>query len=119
MRIEVAKRTLRKLTPDQLRRLDAWIHDQLIVFNEKIGMGASSQKRAKTTERYLGNKTYRLEEVRCGKKNCHCAEGRLHGPYWYAYWTEGGRTRSQYVGKKLPKGVRRRGSRHKVSDNLR
>jgi len=34
--------------------------------------------------------------VRCGKPNCtHCP----HGPYWYAYWTEGGRRRSRYVGK--------------------
>ena len=107
MRIEIAKRTLRKLTPEQLRRLDAWIHDRLIVFDEKIGMGVSRRKRNNTTEQRLRNKTYRLEEVSCGKKSCHCAEGKLHGPYWYAYWTEGGRTRSQYIGKKLPRGVRR------------
>ena len=25
-----------------------------------------------------------------------------HGPYWYAYWKEDGRTRSQYIGKELP-----------------
>jgi hypothetical protein len=34
--------------------------------------------------------------VRCGKANCtRCP----HGPYWYAYWMEGGRRRSRYVGK--------------------
>ena len=34
--------------------------------------------------------------VRCGKDNCtRCP----HGPYWYAYWSEGGRRRSRYVGK--------------------
>lgn len=50
----------------------------------------------------LGQKTYRLERVRCGRKKCKCVSGELHGPYWYVYWTEGGRTRSQYVGKRLP-----------------
>lgn len=107
MRIELAKRTLRKLTPNQLRQLDAWIHDQLVGFDEKIGRGVSGRERDITTEPRLGNKTYRLEGVRCGKKNCHCAEGELHGPYWYAYWSEDGRTKSQYVGKKLPHGVRK------------
>jgi len=38
----------------------------------------------------------RAQSVRCGKPNCtRCP----HGPYWYAYWTEGGRRRSRYVGK--------------------
>lgn len=39
--------------------------------------------------------SYRREEVRCGKSNCtRCP----HGPYWYAYWREGGRLRSKYLG---------------------
>ncbi len=47
--------------------------------------------------------TYRQEYVRCGKARCkRCREGHGHGPYWYAYWSEGGRTRSRYVGKTLP-----------------
>jgi len=33
--------------------------------------------------------------VRCGKAGCTAAPR----PYWYAYWTEGGRRRSRYVGK--------------------
>ncbi len=41
--------------------------------------------------------TYRLEKVSCGK-NC---KGCPHGPYWYAYWREGGKTRSKYIGKNL------------------
>ena len=44
-----------------------------------------------------GSVTYRLELVSCGK-NC---KGCPHGPYWYGYWREGGRTRSKYIGKKL------------------
>ena len=41
--------------------------------------------------------TYQLELVQCGKRKCR----KWHGPYWYAYWTAGGRTRSLYIGKKL------------------
>lgn len=45
---------------------------------------------------------YRLEKVRCGKPNCRCAGGKLHGPYWYLYRRKGGRLASKYVGKRLP-----------------
>jgi hypothetical protein len=46
-----------------------------------------------------GRVTFRQEMVKCGKEGCtRCP----HGPYWYAYWREGGRTRSRYVGKTLP-----------------
>src|ERR1041384_3028655 len=39
--------------------------------------------------------TYERKAVLCGKKGCN----KLHGPYWYAYWTAGGRVRSVYIGK--------------------
>jgi hypothetical protein len=35
--------------------------------------------------------------VRCGRPDCHCAHGQLHGPYHYRLWREGGRLRKQYV----------------------
>lgn len=42
---------------------------------------------------------YRQQSVRCGKPSCtRCP----HGPYWYAYWREGGKVRTRYVGKALP-----------------
>jgi hypothetical protein len=34
---------------------------------------------------------------RCGKANCHCAEGEKHGPVFYLTRNEGGRTRNIYV----------------------
>jgi hypothetical protein len=46
---------------------------------------------------------YRRQQVRCGKRCDACP----HGPYWYAYWTEDGRQRSQYIGRMLPADVRR------------
>ncbi len=43
--------------------------------------------------------TYRQEFVRCGKTGCTTCP---HGPYWYGYWKQDGRTRSQYIGRHLP-----------------
>ncbi|MCT7955716.1 hypothetical protein [Laspinema palackyanum] len=43
------------------------------------------------------SKGYRRQElVRCGKATCKSCP---HGPYWYEYWSEGGKRRSKYVGK--------------------
>lgn len=43
--------------------------------------------------------TYELRPVLCGKPGCV----RHHGPYWYAYWSQGGRVRSVYIGKTFRK----------------
>ncbi len=60
---------------------------------------SASPQRAITAEQQFGSLTFRYETVRCGKQNCtRCP----HGPYWYVYWKEGGRTRSRYVGRSLP-----------------
>ncbi len=34
---------------------------------------------------------------RCGKPNCRCASGELHGAYFYRFWREKGKLRKQYV----------------------
>src|SRR5437588_6856654 len=50
--------------------------------------------------------TYRKQYTRCGKERCRkCKEGDGHGPYWYAYWSEKGRTISKYIGIHLPPGI--------------
>jgi predicted ATPase/DNA-binding SARP family transcriptional activator len=48
--------------------------------------------------------TYSQQYRRCGKPSCPlcAAGGRGHGPYWYAYWREEGRTRTRYLGKQPP-----------------
>ncbi len=48
-------------------------------------------------EKKSGAMTYRLEKVSCGK-GC---KGCPHGPYWYGYWKEDGKTKSKYIGKRL------------------
>jgi hypothetical protein len=35
--------------------------------------------------------------VRCGRQNCCCTHGKLHGPFFYRFWREGGKLRKQYV----------------------
>jgi hypothetical protein len=100
------KRAAEALTRKQLLQLDAWLHE-LLSATEAKELNGNKAKRHVLKRHAVVNKTYQLESVRCGKKNCHCAVGKLHGPYWYAYWTEGGRTRSQYIGKKLPHGVKK------------
>jgi hypothetical protein len=73
---------VRSLSDPELRRLVILAQDLL----ERRGAGRVPD----------GAKiTYRREEVRCGKANCtRCP----HGPYWYAYWREGGKLRSRYLG---------------------
>jgi hypothetical protein len=43
------------------------------------------------------NATIKRQYVKCGKPHCQ----KKHGPYLYAYWKEGNKTKSGYVGKKL------------------
>jgi hypothetical protein len=35
--------------------------------------------------------------IRCGRPNCKCAKGELHGPYYYRFWREHGRQHKAYV----------------------
>lgn len=102
MKLRGIKQAISFLSPNERAKLDTWLHTLLEAKgSKKVALGTSKECRAQPAHR-AANKTYRLEYVRCSKRNCKCAAGQLHGPYWYAYWSEGGRTRSQYVGKTLP-----------------
>ena len=48
-----------------------------------------------TSRKFVHN--IRQQYVKCGKPQCQ----KKHGPYLYAYWKEGNKTKSRYVGKKL------------------
>lgn len=46
---------------------------------------------------------YRQEFIKCNNPRCKkCSEGGSHGPYWYRFWWEDGKTRKEYIGKNLP-----------------
>ena len=37
---------------------------------------------------------------RCGRANCRCTQGELHGPYYYRFYRENGRLKKQYLSTK-------------------
>jgi Family of unknown function (DUF6788) len=87
------------LTYLELVKLDEVIHrllDSRMVTEAEI---RECSDREVVERKQVGRITYQLERVRCGKPTCKCLKGNLHGPYWYGYWLEGGRTKSMYVGK--------------------
>jgi hypothetical protein len=45
--------------------------------------------------------------VICGKLGCRCQRGQKHGPLFYLYWKEQGRSRSLYVPREKVAEVRR------------
>jgi hypothetical protein len=49
------------------------------------------------------NVSYQQQYRKCNKSSCkQCSNGgQGHGPYWYAYWREGSKLRSAYIGKEL------------------
>ena len=50
--------------------------------------------------------TYIQERVKCGKPGCKsCSELGGHGPYWYHYSSENGKTKKRYIGKHKPEGT--------------
>lgn len=95
------KKDLKGLSLAELRQVNLWLQKLL---REAEGVEKPQKQDGEgmvVEERHGGGKTYRLEYTRCGKAACRCAAGTLHGPYWYSYWMEGGKTKSRYVGKEL------------------
>jgi hypothetical protein len=45
--------------------------------------------------------------VTCGKPRCRCTRGQKHGPLYYLYWKEQGRSRSLYVPREKVSELRR------------
>jgi hypothetical protein len=84
-------RQVRTLDKYDLRRLLILVQGMLVQQGEEI---TDAREAADSP----GKVTYRLQPVTCGKPGCaRCP----HGPYWYAYWREGGKVRSRYIGRKL------------------
>ena len=101
-----------RVTKEWLEALDTVQFVEISAMISDIERGRAEERRRKLEERRRkpdrGGRYLRLERVKCGKKGCKkCAEGELHGPYWYLYRPKkggGGRT-SEYVGKALPEAM--------------
>jgi len=103
MSLSQIKHAVRLLSLSQQRKLEEWLYGLIKSVEVADRANKSSSPKQIVEEQSLGNKTYRLESVRCGKEKCKCARGKLHGPYWYSYTRVKDRVTSQYVGKNLPK----------------
>lgn len=88
-------RAVRRLDEPELRRLAILVRGLL------IGSDGPTVDLAALPD--MPAVRYRRQSVRCGRACGSCP----HGPYWYASWKEGGRTRSLYIGATLPAEVRR------------
>ncbi|MFW5933165.1 MAG: hypothetical protein ACOCT8_00375 [Actinomycetota bacterium] len=83
---------------DRIRRLDEYELRRLLIVVRGLLLEVDGPP--DDTELGLPPKlSYRQEWVRCGKDTCGSCP---HGPYWYAYWKQDGRTRKRYIGRHLP-----------------
>jgi hypothetical protein len=102
-RLPVSRKALRGLSLNQLVELNGVVR-QLIQNAREEEKREASNKRDVIKEKVRDNKTYRQIFTRCGKKNCKCTNDITgHGPYWYAFWSEQGKTKCKYIGKRLSK----------------
>ena len=69
--------------------------DLVATFNTLQREQEKKPKTDETLPKTIGS--LQLEFKRCGRPNCRCARGMLHGPYVYRHWREQGRQRKKYV----------------------
>lgn len=86
----------------ELRRLDRHDLRRVAIFVRGL-LQAMGDESADSSAPELAGVTYRLESVRCGKAGCNSCP---HGPYWYAYFREGKKLKSRYIGRDLPADVK-------------
>ncbi len=86
---------LRRLDRHDLRRVAILVRGLLQAMGDESATDSSAPE--------MAGVTYRLESVRCGKAGCASCP---HGPYWYAYYREGKKLRSRYIGRDLPADVK-------------
>ena len=99
--VKMIHRMIKALSLEDMHDLAAWLQAEIMLKSLEDDIPVKDGREVVETVRG-GGKTYRLERVKCGKDNCRCAGGDLHGPYWYAYYRVGGRLKSEYIGKQIP-----------------
>jgi len=83
----------------ELRRLDRHDLRRVLIYVKGLLHARGDESSALPEDPDTGAVTYRLETVRCGKPGCASCP---HGPYWYAYYRDGGKLKSRYIGKERP-----------------
>ena len=87
----------KEFTVQELEELCEHLENEIRLREKSLGAA-----REVIQEKVVESTCYQHVRIRCGKKNCRCSRGELHGPYWYAYFREDGKNRCRYVGKTLP-----------------
>ena len=100
--IDSLQASISRLNLDEKQQLYNWLGQQL----QEQSLTGIDISQGKIGTRNYGGRTYVAQKRRCGKLACSCMDGEIlevgHGPYWYAYWNEDGKTRNSYVGKRAP-----------------
>ena len=86
----------------ELRRLDRHDLRRVLIYVKGLLHARGDDSATTGDDSDAGAVSYRLESVRCGKRGCTTCP---HGPYWYAYYREGGKLKSRYIGKERPASV--------------
>lgn len=75
---------------DTLRALQEWI-DELLEYREDVAVDeieADNGEEIQDVQESSGG-TVVIKKVSCGKENCKCQRGELHGPYKYVVRRKG------------------------------
>ena len=82
-----------------LRALQDWI-DDLLEYRQDVAaedIDAGEGELIEAVEEPSGG-TVVIKKVSCGKDNCKCQSGELHGPYKYLVRRQGGSLKWEYKG---------------------
>jgi hypothetical protein len=88
-----------KQDDDTLRALQEWI-DELLAYRENVtaeDIDAADGESIQAVEK-SSDGTVVIKRVTCGKDNCKCQRGELHGPYKYVVRRQGDRLEWNYKG---------------------
>ena len=82
-----------------LRALQEWI-DELLEYRKDVGADdiAVGEGESIQTVDESSDGTVVIKKVSCGKDNCKCQRGELHGPYKYVVRRKGDRLKWDYKG---------------------
>lgn len=81
-----------------LRDLQEWIDELLDYREEQLAATIESDETIESVE-HTGKGTIIEKYQLCGKGNCKCADGDLHGPYKHRITYVNGETKWEYLGK--------------------
>lgn len=88
-----------KQDDETLRDIQAWINE-LLTYRQAVAteeIEADADETVETVEE-TGSGTVVVKRVSCGKDNCACQDGELHGPYKYIVRRQGGDLNWEYKG---------------------